>query len=233
MKNFYTSLSMLALFSSLTVSAQVGINNSNPQATLDINGNVIVRTVVPTTTAANYDFLVLNPTSKVVEKFNGSLTGSSSNTTIAKAETTTGISLLTVGFGGYNQINFAPADITINSGSNFSATTDSYTVPSTGIYAIYYEFRYDSGLKASLLGGSPGIGIFKTVGATTSLLDQRLFSGITIPLVLSLTISQSSINSVYNLTKNDVIYFGLNQGGVALGLLGSSFASVNIRKISD
>lgn len=54
-----------------------------------------------------------------------------------------------------------------------------FTVPSTGIYHINYSFRTGQGISAELLSGSrPGIVILKTVDATTTVLDSRMFGSV-------------------------------------------------------
>lgn len=123
----------------------------------------------------------------------------------------------------------------INPGGHFDAGTDFYTVPSTGIYSINFEFRYGDGVMLSVLnfGGTPRIGILKHLGASYSVLDERKFSGANIPLLLSLIVSNTSINSIYQLNAGDQLSFELNSGGLTLGLLASSYASVIVRKISD
>lgn len=110
-----------------------------------------------------------------------------------------------------------------------------YVVPSSGIYAVNYEFRYGDGVILQVLniGGTPSIGILRQTGAGYTVLDQKTFSGANIPLVASILISQSSINSVYRLTAGDRLSFEVLEGGLALSLLSDSRATVSIYKISD
>lgn len=73
---------------------QVGINTTDPQATLDVNGNAMIRTVPDAPAAADYDFLVRNKTSMEVEKVNGNFSSPNFSNTIAKAVEEDGVSLL-------------------------------------------------------------------------------------------------------------------------------------------
>ena len=237
MKKMYA---LLALSSTILLTAQVGqvgINTTDPQATLDVNGNVIIRTVDVASSSSNYDFLVHNNSTNEVQKINGNLTSSSPQNTIAKGVTENGVSLFSgTLFAGWQKIDFAPGNVPINQGAHFNASTDFYTVPSNGIYEINYQFRYGSGVQASLLNfsGVPSIGILRhpTSGPYT-VLDSRKFSGVSVPLLLSIIVSDTGINSVYQLNAGDRLSFEVNAGGLALGLLGSSHAEFVIKKISD
>ncbi|WP_396177100.1 hypothetical protein [Flavobacterium sp.] len=231
MKNYFT---LVFLFSfTLHFAQNVGINTNTPAATLDINGNAMIKTVPNAAAAAHYDFMVSNPTTEEVQKLNGNF-ASATNTTITKAADTDGFSVLTLELaGGYQEIDFAPGTVSINPGNHFDASTDTYTVPSDGIYEIFYYFRFGTGIQASLLSTLPRIGILKTTGVTTTLLDNKAFTGVNL-VVANLTITSSDINSVYALAAGDKISFGFNKGSlVSLGLLGSSRAEFVIKKISN
>lgn len=212
--------------------AQVGINTTTPEATLDVNGNLIVRTVPTTPIATTYDFLVLDPATFEVQKINGTLGTASVNSSIAKAVEEDGISLLDGSlFAGWQKINFGSGHIPINPGGNFDSATDFYTVPSDGIYEINYEFRYGNGVLLGLF-GNPKIGILKHDGGTYTVLDSRIFGGANLG-VLSVTISSTQINSVYSLSAGDQLSFEIFAGSISLAALGSSYASVVVKKISD
>lgn len=234
-----TYIILMVLFSSFFINAQVGINTTDPQATLDINGNLVIRTAPITTAMANYDFLVINSVSNEVQRLNGNLGTSVSNpfsATMVKAVEENGISLLDgTLFAGWQKINFGPGHIPINPGSNFDSITDHYTVPSDGIYEVNYEVRYGTGVMLSALnfGGTPSIGILKHTGSGYTVLDERKFSGATVPLLVSILVSSTQIDNMYQLASGDKLSFEMNAGGLTLGLLSSSYASVVIRKISD
>lgn len=233
MKKMYA---LLALFSTALLSAQVGINTTAPQATLDVNGNVIIRTVDAAAANSNYDFLVHNNSTNEVQKVNGNFSMTGTNTSLAKAVEKNGITLLSAtGFAGWQKINFAATNVTINPGSNFTASNDFYTVPTTGIYRINYDFRYGTGILLSILNfsGTPSIGILKHTGGSYTVLDQKKFSAASIPLLASALLSTTSIDSIYKLNAGDQLSFEVNNGGLALGLLSSSSASAIVYKISD
>lgn len=157
------------------------------------------------------------------------------NTTMFAAKKTSGFTLLNLNLlvTGFRPIDFLNANRTIGDQALFSDTTHAYTVPSTGVYEIDFSFKLGSGLQASLLTGGPGIGIVRTRAGVSQLIDSKPFSGVSVALVLSATISDTRINFVYSLQQGDQLTFGFSNGGVVdLGLLSNSVASFHIRKIA-
>jgi len=236
-KNFYT-LIFLGLFATgFAQTGNVGINTTTPTATLDVNGNAKIRTTSNSSTLTGHQVLGIDTTTKEVKTLDTSLFSTNTNTTIAKATVVgTGAVLGLSGNSGYEKINFGPAAL----GTGFDTTTDTYTVPSTGVYAVKFNYRYGDGvnLNVSLLnfgGGTPKIGIFRN----GVVMDEGFFGGASIsllaPLVaLSVIISDTYIDSVYQLTAGDVIDFRYNQTGLNVALLSSNVtAKMVVYKISD
>ncbi len=240
MKTKFSSLALVcASVFAFSQTGNVGINTETPSATLDVNGNVKIRTSPSSSTLTNYTVLGLNNTSKEVTSLDASLFASSSttasNTSVFAARKTSGISLLSLGLfpTGFRAVNFLNAERTIGNTAMFSDTDNTYVVPSDGIYQINYTFRYGTGLQASLLANSPGIGIVRTRAGVSTLVGNRAFSGANL-IILSLTISETTIDSVYNFLAGDRISFGLT-GSTALdaGLIGSSLSNFSIYKVSN
>lgn len=227
-------VSMLAF----TQTGNVGINTETPTATLDVNGNVKIRTIPASSTMTNYTVLALNNSSFEVTSLDSSLFTSSAstpNTTIFAARKTSGISLLSLGLfpTGFRAVNFLNAERTVGSATVFSDTDNTYVVPSDGIYRINFTFRYGTGLQASLLANSPGVGVVRNRAGVSTLVGNRPFSGANL-ILLSLTISETTLDSIYNFQAGDRISFGLT-GSTALdvGLLGSSVSNLSIYKVSN
>ncbi len=233
MKKIYVFSSIIA-FS--LIHAQVGINTDDPKATFDVNGNVMIRTVDTATPSSSYDFLVRDNATNEVQKVPGNFSTGAVNASLVKVEDRNGITLIDgTMFAGWEKIDFSPASVKIDDGNNFTVSNDFYTVPTSGIYEISYEFRYGTGVVVSALNfsGTESIGILKHNGGNYTVLDERRFAGASIPVVTSIIISDTSINSVYRLAAGDQLSFEVNRGGLNLTLLNRSFASVNIRKIAD
>ena len=229
--------SLLLAFASFPVFSQVGINTSTPAATLDVNGTLIVRDTPQATALPGFQLLASNLGNDEVFIMDPQIViaASNTNTSVFAAKKTTGISLLSLGLfpSGFRAVNFLAAERTIGSASLFSDTDNTYTIPSTGVYAIGFSFRYGTGLQASLLANNPGVGIVRTRAGVATIIDSSPLSGDNLVL-LSLTISDSSLSSVYSFQAGDKISFGLT-GSTALdvGLLGSSTSSFYIYKISN
>jgi hypothetical protein len=157
------------------------------------------------------------------------------NPTMYAAKKTAGISLLSLGVfpSGFRAVNFLNAERTLGSAALFSDTDNSYTIPANGVYAIGYTFRYGTGLQASILANSPGVGIVRTRAGVATTIDSRTFSGANL-ILLSLTISDASLNSLYSFQAGDKVSFGLVGSSVLdVGLLGSSRADFFVYKVSN
>ncbi|MBV8325350.1 hypothetical protein [Chryseobacterium sp.] len=229
--------SLLLACASLSLFSQVGINTATPAATLDVNGTLIVRDTPPATALPGYMILARNSGSDQVFTMDPALitAAANTNTTLYAAKKTAGISLLSLGLfpTGFRAVNFLVAERTIGSAALFSDTDNTYTIPNTGVYAVGFSFRYGTGLQASILANSPGVGIVRTRGGVATTVDSRAFSGANL-ILLSLTISESTLSSIYSFQAGDKISFGLvGSSALDVGLLGSSVASFYIYQISN
>ncbi|WP_336959908.1 hypothetical protein [Chryseobacterium contaminans] len=229
--------SLIVAFATLPLFSQVGINTATPSATLDVNGTLKVRDTPAATALPGYQILALNEGNEQVFMVDPQLLidASGVNSGMYAARKSTGISLLSLGLfpSGFRAVNFLAAERTIGSAAMFSDTDNTFIVPSTGVYYIGFSFRYGTGVQASLLANSPGVGIVRTRNGVATTIDSRAFSGIDVTL-LKLTISDASINSIYSLQAGDKISFGLVGSSLLdAGILGSSTASFTIYKVSN
>lgn len=231
-----TYFTMAFLFFALSLSAQVGINTPNPTATLDVNGNAKIRTAPQAATVSGYQIMAINSTNAEVSRIDPSIiTTGAVNSTVYSARKTAGISLLNLNLfpTGFRAVNFLRAERTLGAETLFSDTDNTYTIPSSGVYQVGFVFRYGTGLQASILSNSPGVGILRIRNNASTLIDSRTFSGANL-VALNLTISEASINSLYTFQTGDRISFGLiGASGLDAGLVGSSVSSFFIYKISN
>ena len=108
-----------------------------------------------------------------------------------------------------------------------------YTVPSTGLYHITYDYKEGSGANVSLLTNS-GIRILRTPSgsSTASILDSKGFGGVSVALVLTVSITQTMISHIYSLTAGDQIQFAVNrQSFLAADAATATEAGVSIYRI--
>ncbi len=227
-------------------SGAVGINTTTPQATLDVNGNLKIRQVPTAASTTGYQILAVNQNtggdfevSQLNPQLIADLATSGGTTGVAAslyaARKTSGLTLVALGIfpSGFQSVNFVNAERTVGSTAVFTDSDNTYNVPSTGVYAIGFSFRYGTGIQAALLANAPGAGIVRTRNGVSTLIDSRSFSGANLGL-LSLTISESSLNSLYPLQAGDKISFGLTGSSLLDGtILGSSTSSFYIYKVSN
>lgn len=224
----------------------VGINTTTPQATLDVNGNLKIRQAPTAASTTGYQILAINQNtggdfevSQVNPQLIADLATQGGTTGVAasvySARKTAGVTLVSLGIfpTGFRSVNFVNAERTVGSTAVFSDVDNTYTVPSTGVYAIGFNFRYGTGIQAALLTNSPGVGLVRTRNGVSTLIDSRSFSGANLG-ILSLTISESSVNSLYPLQAGDKISFGLTGSSLLDGnILGTSTSSFYIYKVSN
>lgn len=237
MKNSIVFLLKISVFSPLLCFSQVGINTNNPQATLDVNGNMKIRVIPETPTLPGYKIMAVNEGSFEVTNVSPSLFSSSNNGTVSKASSSAGLSLLSLDVGLFNNswniVKFE--NVEINS-TNYTTTTADfyYTVPSAGKYFISYHFKNNTALSLSIATNAQ-IGILRTPTTGNSvLIDSRNLNAIGIALVGNYYFE--NIDSVYQLQAGDKIRFVYNKGGLVnlgLGLLSNSSGSNIIYKVSD
>ncbi len=228
-------------------SGAVGINTTTPQATLDINGNLKIRQTATAASTTGYQILAINQNtggdfevSQMNPQLIADLASQGGGTSgvaasVYSARKTSGVTLLSLGIfpSGFRAVNFVNAERTVGSTAVFSDTDNTYTVPSTGVYAMGFTFRYGTGIQAALLTNSPGVGLVRTRNGVSTLIDNRSFSGANLG-ILSLTISESSLNSTYPLQAGDKISFGLTGSSLLdANILGTSTSSFYIYKVSN
>lgn len=238
-----------AILSLIAISAfsQVGIGTPTPLAMLDVNGTMKIRTTPVAPALPGYQILAVNQNTGgdfqvaqvnpqlIVDAAVNAINTANANTSVYSAKKTAGINLISLSLfpTGFRAVDFVQAERTLGTASLFSDTDNTYTVPTSGVYAIGFSFRYGTGLQAAILSNSPGVGILRTRNNVATLIDSRTFSGANL-LVLSLTISEANINSLYTLQSGDKISFGLTGSSLLdVGLLGSSTGSFYIYKVSN
>ncbi|HLV24600.1 MAG TPA: hypothetical protein VKY36_07475 [Moheibacter sp.] len=234
MKKNLFSLMLVLGFSPLSFS-QVGIGTDNPQATLDIHGNLKVRDLSEVTFVSNdYSILMQNNSaegdSEIIKISSENFSNPSSGTAYS-AKKAGGWSLLNLGISGTNwyKINLTGDDDT-RVGNPALFTEGVYTAPEDGIYMVSYEFQLEAGVNLDVL-GNKRLGLIKN---GTEIWEDKFFDAVRVELViplLAVPVTSSSITSIVELNEGDTLTFGVETGGVNLNLLTNNSVSVSIFKI--
>lgn len=176
--------------------AQVGINTTNPQATLDINGNLKIRSIPETSVLPGYKVLAINESSFEVTNVSPALLSFPVNTSAAKVKSVSGLSLLSLDLSLFNSWNILKFDTVEINPTGFTSTPNDfyYTVPTTGKYVIDFYFRNNTLLTLGVQ-TTTRIGILKTTSSNvSSLIDSKL---VTVVSVLLASYYYENIDSIY------------------------------------
>lgn len=220
------------------IQAQVGINTSDPKATLDINGNIKIRTL-PTVSSigTNQSILVHDRSAsgdfEVKEISADNLLGSYASNAYY-ASKTGGWALVDLGLGNsWSKVNLTgTADTKLGNAANFTAGV--YTAPQAGVYLVSYEFHFNAGVNLEILGGKR-LGILKN----NVVYDDKIFDGVRIALVVpvaSAPITSTELSSLVQLAANDKLTFAVNVSGLVaadLALLTNARVNIKIHRLPN
>ncbi len=227
---------LILAFVSASAFSQVGINTTTPSATLDINGTAKIRSTPAAPSITGHQILALDQGTFQVKQIDPqTLFDSSTDASVYAAKKTSTINLLSLGLfpAGFRAVDFLQAERNVGNAALFSDVDNTYTIPTSGVYAVGFYFRLGTGIQASLLPNSPGIGIVRTRAGVSTLIDSRPFNGANL-ILLSLTLSEAHVNSLYTFQAGDKLSFGLTGSSlINAGLLSSSIGSFYVHKVSN
>jgi hypothetical protein len=208
--------SILCLFLVISIPglAQVGIGTTAPLASLDINGNLRIRTVVQDLDleVARDSVLVISKDGTVKTMEAAKVVTAALPTAIKGNFATTGSVNLSL-LSGSQIITFDSEDFDLN--DEFDLSTHTFTAEQDGIYAVYIQIKATSALGVAT---NFGVQILKN----GSVENQNSFANIGI-LGTNATPPVRTSQTLIQLTAGDTISFQL-VGDIALGsvnLLGS------------
>lgn len=206
--------------------AQVGINTEDPQAILDVNGDLKIRTVPLDSTSLSILVLDVN---NIVHR-NTKVLGLSPKSFV-EATGATAINLLNVNLlSGWYKIQFPTEEFDEN--NDYNVTTSEFTVPQTGIYNLYVQFATTSVISASEV----GVGIFRkpSGGSSFSLIAEETFMSVNVSvLTINLDVSPPTRKTqrLVKLTKGDVIIFAAKVPAVSATLIGGSKSFFTVEQV--
>ncbi|WBV60515.1 hypothetical protein PFY12_15975 [Chryseobacterium camelliae] len=203
------------------------------------NGTIIYATAAVTTstpkttnvTAPGYYYY--DSLSSTWKSLNGN-SGSGSGTGTAMYAMKDGAwSLLGLGISGtdWNKIDLTSTDV--KAGNSASFVNGVYTAPEAGIYEVNYEFQLEGGVDLGLLGGKV-LGIIKN---GTTVYETKIFDAVRVSILgvtlAAVPVTSSSLNTMIQLNPGETITFGVETGGISLGLLTDGKVKVSVSKVSN
>lgn len=233
-------LLLFAIFSLTNIlDAQVGINTSDPKATLDINGNLKIRNLPTVTSLSSSQTILLRDIAPTTGDFEIKEISSDilvlANANAYYATKTGSWSLLDLGLGNYwSKVNLTGAsDTKLGTPSLFNNGV--YTAVQSGTYVVNYEFQFGAGVNLEVLGGKR-LGILKN----NVLWDEKLFDGVRVSLLgitlASVPLTSTKLTSLIQLNAGQTVTFAVNVEGllpVDLTLLSNAKVNIYIYKISN
>lgn len=232
-KNLFSLTLVMGI--SLSCFAQVGIGTENPQATLDVNGNVKIRSIPEVTSLTGEHYiLVMNQSESGDDEITQiSSANFTTSATAYAAENEGGWSLLDLVITGTNwtRINLSSGDTTIGNPAHFVNGT--YTAPSSGVYMVNYEFQLQSGVNINLL-GEKRLGIIKN----GEVIQEKEFDAVRVVVagiinLATVPVTSTNLSSLVQLNAGETLTFAVDTGGVDLGLLSDNKVSLYVYKVSN
>lgn len=206
--------------------SQVGINTSDPTASLDVNGNTRLRMAdtLPVSESVN-KILVFDSENVVHTTDLGRIFSRSPNgESIVKGVGGAGFSVLSLNvLSGWQKVIFP--NIEIDEGLNYNTSAQEFTAPETGIYNVYFFVEMASILSATTLGA----GIFKKLASTgsVSLISEESFLNVSL-LGINVSPPVRKTQTIIKLNQGDKITFGMKVPLTDIGLFTNSKASFAI-----
>ncbi|MBZ0326832.1 MAG: hypothetical protein K8F54_04460 [Altibacter sp.] len=215
----------LLMLLSTTIYSQVGVGTTAPTSTLDINGNLKIRSVTEETTLSNIKDSILVVSSSYVKSIPAtSVIDVALPTTVKGSFSSAGLINLSL-LSGTQIIPFDSEDFDTN--NEYNTTTYTYTAKQDGIYQIDVQIEANS-----TIGIATNFGVMILKNGTT--ISRNSFANIGV-LGVNVTPPVRQNSTLVALTVGDTIQFQI-EGSIALGsvdLLGSfedsSFSIYQIR----
>lgn len=187
--------------------AQVGIGTETPEATLDVNGNLIVRNISNATSNSNPTIIVLedNEFKKMSMSSLGTNPQLSNYNSAVSLNKKTDLASYPIDRNDIWKL-IEISNTEVNAGNANRIIDNGYVVPSSGLYYINFELELTESFRNGYI--SKKIAVLKN--------DQRIKEASIVgnyiynPTALTYSISNSFINNIYYLEENDIVKFALN-----------------------
>ncbi|WP_308992578.1 hypothetical protein QLS71_013425 [Mariniflexile litorale] len=201
------------LFFTPTLGAQVGIETTNPTATLDVNGTLRIRSTINETDldVINDSILVISKSGNVNRAKGEDIINATLPTMVRASFSTSGDILHTL-IGDESVIEFDTEQIDYN--SEFDPSTYTFTAKQEGIYNISAQIKINAAITAST---NFGLGIYKN----NVLVAEQSFLSVVVGAV-DVSSPIRYVSATLDLAVSDTITFKVTSGLVSVNILGIS-----------
>ena len=210
-------LLLLFLFSN-TLIAQVGIGTTDPQAALDIDGDLRIRTtVLETESSVIKDSILVISRSGIVNRVPAKDILKAAAPTAVKASFTSGGNISHSLTSGSSLIKFNKEDFDDN--DEFNLSTNTFTAKQDGVYTINAQIKIASGLSIST---NFGLGIYKN-GVLVA--EENYLNVVVVIAFIDINVSSPfrRVATTLKLSEGDSITFKVTTGlSTSVSILGSN-----------
>lgn len=215
----------ILFFIGMICKSQVGINTVEPTATLDINGNLRIRNVEACPDAACVNSILVKNDDGYVRSISKDQLAVSNNVSFVSGTGSAGTIVADVLiFTNWWKIRFDKEIIDDN--NDFDTSTNTFTAPKNGIYAVYVQSKTSSLVTVD----DVGVGIFVQKGSALPILAaEESFVNVNV-LGISVSPPTRSTQIIVALDAGDKIIFGI-KSTLAVNLFSETLSFFTIHQI--
>jgi len=204
---------LLPLLISVSAFSQVGVGTTSPTASLDVNGDLRVRTINhETIESVIKDSILVISNDGIVKRVESQQIINSVLKTAVKAKFSSAALVNLSLISNEVLVPFNDEDFDLN--NEFDTTTHQFTAKQDGIYSVYAQIKADATIAVAT---NFGISIYKN----NVLESTNSFANVGVTAI-NVTPPVRAVNTLLNLSAGDVITFKINSDLISLSLLGDS-----------
>ncbi|WP_130736481.1 hypothetical protein [Flavobacterium sp. J27] len=210
MKNFTLLVSFLL---TTCLYAQVGIETTNPTSTLDINGDLRIRSTTLTTnlTAAKDSIIVVDNIGNSKRVSSKTVVNSYLKTVIKGQFSSTSLVSLNL---LSNRVKIPFDFIQFDANTEFNTATNTFTAKQDGIYAVKVQIKSNS-----TVGVATNFGV--AISKNGTVVNRNSFANISV-LSTNVTPPVRQVESLIEMTTGDTIIFEIVSDLLSVSILGTS-----------
>ncbi len=216
-------------FTSL-LNAQVGIGTNEPEASLDVSGDVRIKTTLAGTNEATKDSILAvdgfgfvkrvsaaQVYTQIVDSIQKNINNNTPGSFVKANFSVNGSSLINISLfaNSWSKIPFNQESFDVN--NDFDTGGNTFTAPKDGIYNISAQFKLNTLLNV----GQIGVGVLKSPngGGATEVMAREIYTSVSL-LGVNVSPPTRKVNVLVKLNAGDQIYAGIyTTVNVSVGLI--------------